>query len=175
LKKVFPIQDEWLSYQLRPQTPLDGIPFEQLFPGVDMEERYADLNRAAAPFGITFGQRTFLSNSRFALEASEFARDLDKYEAFHERVFRAYFTNSLDIGDMKVVLAVARAAGLDPLEVKRALDSGAYGARIDATMHEATRLGVTAVPTFIVNDTHKIVGALPLDQFRKRLARIQEE
>ena len=173
MKKEFPIQDEWLSYQLRPQTPLDGLPYEKLFPGVDMQQRYAEMNRAAAPYGITFGVRTFLSNSRFALEASEYARDQGKYHEFHERVFRAYFTEVLDIGNIQVVLQLAQEVGLDPGEVKRALEDGMYGSRIDSTMEEASRLGVTAVPTFILNGTHRVVGALPLDQFRKRLALIE--
>jgi predicted DsbA family dithiol-disulfide isomerase len=139
-----------------------------------MEERYAGLNATAALYGIRFGLRTFLSNSRFALEASEFARDQGKYHAFHERVFHAYFTEILDIGNVQVVLALAQEVGLDPADVKRALEGGKLGFRIDKTMQEALQLGVTAVPTFIVNDTRKIVGALPLDQFRKRLASIQE-
>lgn len=131
------------------------------------------MNASAAPYGITFGVRTFLSNSRFALEASEYARDRGTYHAFHERMFHAYFTEVLDIGNVKVVLDVAQAVGLDPDDLKRALEDGKYGFRIDTTMQEAMKLGVTAVPTFIVNETIRIVGAVPLDQFRKRLAIIQ--
>ena len=141
---------------------------------MDMQERYVELNRSAAPFGIRFGSRTYLSNSRFALEASEYARDIGKYHAFHERVFHAYFTELVDIGDPEVVVQLAQAEGMDRAAVNDALESGRYGERIDQTMAEASLLGVKAVPTFIVNDAHKIVGAVPLAQFRKRLASIQE-
>lgn len=137
-----------------------------------MKERYAGLNRAGEPFGIRFGERSFLSNSRPALEASEFARDKGVYGLFHERVFHAYFTDLLDIGNVDVLLDLATAEGLDTAELKRVLEEGVYAPRLEETMREAARYGVNAVPTFIVNDEHKIVGALPLDSFRDRLSRI---
>jgi predicted DsbA family dithiol-disulfide isomerase len=175
LKKEFPIDDEWLSYQLRPQTPPDGIPFLQLFPGVDMKERYAELNKAGEPFGIGFGERSFLSCSRPALEASEYARDKGRFAPFHERVFHAYFTDLLDIGDVEVLLDLAVAVGLDAEELKRILEDKMYAPRIEQAMAEAGRYGINAVPTFIVNEKHKIVGAQPLETFRIRLRRIQAE
>ncbi len=175
MKKEFPIDDEWVSFELRPETPPDGVPYAVLFPGVDMKERYARLNKTGAPFGIRFGERTFLSNSRLALEASEYARDHEKYDSFHERVFRAYFTDLLDIGNLKIVLNLAREVGLDPEDLHDALEIGFYTSRIEEARHEAARCGINAVPTFIMNDTDKIVGALPLETFREQLKRIHGE
>ncbi len=143
------------------------------FPVPDMKERYASLNKTAAPLGIRFGERTFLSSSRHALEASEYARDHGKYHPFHERVFRAYFTDLLDIGNMEIVLNLAREESLDPEDLKRSLEGGLYAARVEAAMHEAAGYGVTAVPTFIINETYKIVGALPLERFREQLKTLQ--
>jgi len=172
LKKEFPIEHEWISYQLRPQTPPGGIPYAKLFPGADMKERYASLNKMGAPFGIRFGERTFLSRSRHALEASEYARDHDRYDSFHERVFRGYFTDLLDIGNLKILLDLAQEVGLDPVDLNRALEGGVYTPRIEEAMQEAARCGINAVPTFIINDTERIVGAVPLETFRGRLKRI---
>ena len=78
-------------------------------------------------FGYRFGDRTFLSNSKPALEASEYARDNGKYDSFHEQLFRAYFTDLLDIGDTKILLNLAREVGLNPQELKRSLDEGLTG------------------------------------------------
>jgi predicted DsbA family dithiol-disulfide isomerase len=175
LKKEFAIEDEWVPFQLRPQTPPDGIPFSVLFPDMDMKERYASLNKAGAPFGITFGERTFLSNSGPALEACELARDNGKYDSFHERLFRAYFTDLLDIGDMTILCKLAEEEGLDPAELSRCLQQGLYLPRIEESMRDAALYGITAVPTFIINEAHRIVGALSLGSFRNRLERIQGE
>jgi predicted DsbA family dithiol-disulfide isomerase len=140
-----------------------------------MQERYESLNRAGAPYGIRFGHRTFLSNSRPALEASEYARDLGAYETFHERIFRAYFTELHDIGDVIVLLDLGSELGLNPVELKRALEQGRYAARIERAIQDAGRLGINAVPTFIINETHKVVGAQDLSAFKRLLQRIQQE
>jgi predicted DsbA family dithiol-disulfide isomerase len=172
LKKEFLIEETWVSFQLRPWTPPEGIPFTVLFPGVDIKERYASLNRAGAFFGYRFGERTFLSNSKPALEASEYARDKGKYDSFHEHVFRAYFTDLLDIGDAGILLKLAQEVGLDSGELQRSLDDGLYRTRIEEAMRDAAQCGVTAVPTFIIDEAHKIVGAQPLGAFRDQLRRI---
>ncbi len=174
MKKEFPIEETWVSFQLRPWTPPEGIPYTVLFSsGVDIKDRYASLNKAGEPFGCRFGERTFLSNSKPALEASEYARDNGKYDSFHEQVFRAYFTDLLDIGDTKILFKLAREVGLDPQELKHSLDEGLYRTRIEEAMKEAARHGITAVPTFVIDEVHKIVGAQPLGSFGDQLRRIQ--
>ena len=140
---------------------------------MDIKERYASINKAGEPFGCRFGDRTFLSNSKPALEASEYARDNGKYDSFHEQIFRAYFTDLLDIGDTEILFKLAQDVGLDPQELKRSLDEGLYRTRIEEAMKEAARYGITAVPTFIIDEVHKIVGAPPLGSFRDQLRSIQ--
>jgi predicted DsbA family dithiol-disulfide isomerase len=144
----------------------------ELFPGVDMTERYAGFNRAGAPFGIAFNARTRLSNSRLALEASEFARDAGQYHSFHVRVFHAYFTENLDIGDTAVIMDLASKEGLDGDELAAALRDGQYGPRLDRAMEDAQRYRVTAIPTFVVDGAMTLVGAQSLDVFRKQLRKI---
>ena len=137
-----------------------------------MTERYEHLNKAGEPFGIIFGPRTFLSNSRPALEASEYARDKGKYDTFHERLFRSYFSDLLDIGDVTILCNLAQEEGLDTAELTQCLRDGIYSARIEEAMRDAALYGINAVPTFIINETHKIVGAQPIASFRDLLASI---
>lgn len=173
MKKEFLIEETWVAFQLRPWTPAEGIPFATLFPGVDIKERYVSLNKAGEPYGLKFGDRTFLSNSKPALEASEYARDQGKFELFHEHVFRAYFTDLLDIGDTAVLLRLSQEVGLDPRELNDALEEERYRSRIEESMKDAARVGVTAVPTFLIQGVQKIVGAQPLGVFRDQLTRLE--
>lgn len=175
MKEEFPLEDTWLPFHLRPLTPPQGMPFTELFPGVDMKQRYATLNKAGEPYGIHFGERSFLSNSRAALEAGEYAADKGRFHSFHDHVFRAYFTDLLDIGDMQILLGLAADVGLDSDDLKHALITGVYVSRIEQALHEASTYGVSAVPTFIVNEKFRIVGAQPVDSFRERLRLIQGE
>ena len=167
----FAIEDRWLGFELRPDTPSEGLPLTKLFPGVDLKDRYAKLNQAAARFGLFFRERTRLSNSRLALEASEFARDQGSHHSFHTRVFRAYFTELRDIGNLELLLRLADEDGLDRDELLTALQERRYTARLDQAKLEAQRHGVNAAQTFIVNRRNKIVGAQSVEFFREQLRR----
>jgi predicted DsbA family dithiol-disulfide isomerase len=122
-----------------------------------------------APFGITFVDRPFLSNSRSALMAAEFARDQAGFKPFHEALFSAYFSLGLDIGSLDVLMQIGRDAGLDADALKEAIQGKIYLPRLQVAQEEASRLGVTGVPTFFIGEKKSIVGAQPLDVFRKVL------
>ena len=77
------------------------------FKGRDLSRFYEQLKARGKEVGVVFNTHTLLSNSRLALMASEYARDAGAYEAFHENMFHAYFTEGLDIGSMDVIAAVA--------------------------------------------------------------------
>lgn len=162
-----------MSYELRPEMPLEGIPLSRRFSPEKLQRMYDDLRRTGAPLGIVFGDVEVTANSHMALEASEFARDRGHFHSFHERVFHAYFSETRDIGKEEVLLDLAEADGLDSDELRAALARRAYASRLAEVRREGEILGVTAVPTFIIEESHKIVGVLPIDQFRRRLDGIQ--
>ena len=126
---------------------------------------YDHLRQRGKEFGIVFGNRTLLSNSRLALEASEYARDMGKYESFHETMFRHYFTEAHDIGSLDVIKSVAAESGLDASELANALKERRYKSRLDEAKQEGLKINLTGVPTFIINGKHKIVGAQPVEVF----------
>lgn len=152
--------------------PPEGIPLAERFSPDDVKRMFDNLRRMGEPLGIVFGDVKTTSNSRTALQASEFARDCGRYDSFHDRVFHAYFTEARDIGSLEVVLDLAEAEGLDPGELVGALENETYMPRLARARKEGEALGVRAVPTFIVEGTHRIVGTLPLEQFKERLARV---
>jgi len=131
---------------------------------------FDNLRRAGAPYGIEFGRLTLLANSRLALAAGEFARDQGRYEAFHHRLFEAYFTETKDIGRLDVLLEEAEKTGLDPGALGEFLREKRYEPRLDQARQEAQRLLVNAIPTFFINGVKtRIVGAQPLEVFQKTL------
>jgi len=125
----------------------------------------ARLNEAGAPYGITFAAREMVANSRLALEAAEFARDHGRYGEVHQRLFSAYFQKGLNIGELESVLQVAEEAGLDPPALREALARGTYRQRLEAVRDLGRQYQVTAIPTFIIGGTAKIVGAQPYSVF----------
>jgi len=110
-----------------------------------------------------------------ALEASEYARDAGCYDSFHDHIFRAYFTEARDIGDLDVLLELAQGEDLDTADLRVALQEGRYASRLNEARREGQQAGINAVPTFIINGEFRIVGAQSLDFFRDRLREIQGE
>lgn len=128
---------------------------------------YDQLRQRGKEFGIVFGNRTLLSNSLLALEASEYARDMGKYESFHEIMLRSYFTDAHDIGDIDVIKSVAIESGLDADDLANALKDGRYRLRLTEARKAGEKINLTGVPTFMINEKYKIVGAQPVDVFKE--------
>jgi predicted DsbA family dithiol-disulfide isomerase len=127
---------------------------------------YDQLRQRGKEFGIIFGDRTLLSNSRLALEASEYARDMGKFESFHETMFRYYFTEAHDIGSVDVIKSVAAESGLDNDDMMKAILEKRYRSVLDEARKEGEKINLTGVPTFIINEKYKIVGAQPVEVFK---------
>lgn len=128
---------------------------------------YDQLRQRGKEFGIVFCNRTLLSNSRLALEASEYARDRGKYESFHEAIFRSYFTEAHDIGNIDVIRSVAAESGLDSDDLMDAIAEKRYRSRLAEAREEGREINLTGVPTFIINEKDKIVGAQPVEVFKE--------
>lgn len=164
---------EWRAFELHPETPLEGM----RLPWADdpryeaMAER---LQQMAAEADLPMNPPTWVSNSRRALEAAEFAREQGRHEAFHDAVFRAYFAQGQDIGDWAVLQQVAGAVGLDATAMRQAVERGTHRAAVDAQIGEARRLGITGVPTYILGNL-AVVGAQPYEVFQRAMARLGVE
>jgi predicted DsbA family dithiol-disulfide isomerase len=133
---------------------------------------YDELRQRGKEFNIVFADRTLLSNSRLALEASEYARDKGKYERFHADMFLEYFTEARDIGSLEVILAIAARCDLDVDDMMIALQDGRYRPRLVQARKEGETINLTGVPTFIINEKFKIVGAQPIQVFQETFGRI---
>ncbi len=116
----------------------------------------------------------WLSNTRLSLEAAEFARDMGRYDEFHHHTFKAYFSDSRNIGDMDVLLDVAEKSGLNRKELKLALDEKRYADRIRQGSEEARAAGVTAIPAFFIEGGEFLTGAVSEDRFREALKSVAE-
>ncbi len=164
--------DEWLGYEIHPETPPAGVLLAERLPHIDWEEMYRDLRMKGAQFGIEFGNVTLLANSKLALQAAEYARDQGKFDEFHEALLRSYFTELQDIGNSDVLGTIAGKVGLDAKELQTALQQQRYAAQLHRSAQEAYEFGITAVPVFIIEQHYSIVGAQPLEVFKAKLRQL---
>lgn len=143
------------------------------FKGLDLSSFFEHILQRGKEVGITFGNVEVLSNSRLALMASEYSRDMGHYDLFHENMFHAYFTEGLDIGNPDVIAAVAKKSELDEQDIINAIHDGRYASRLNEARKEGELLGLTGVPLFIIDNKHKITGAQPIATFRNLLDKIK--
>ncbi len=162
------MEDTWISYEIHPETPPGGVLLERLL-GPDIGQRQEGLRRRCDELGLPFIPPRLLSNSRLAVEAAEFARDFGRHPEFHRAALAAYFARARDIGDPEVLGELAAEVGLDPVALGTELAAGRYADAREVAREEARRSGVTAVPTYTFTGGTRVVGAQPLDHFRRLL------
>jgi predicted DsbA family dithiol-disulfide isomerase len=117
-------------------------------------------------------------NSRKALELTEHARELGIHEAVHTRLMDAYWSEAADIGDEDTLLSLAAEAGLEREPARDALAEGRYRPRVLESTREANRIGINAIPAFVLDDRLLLVGAHPHETFERafaELARMTDE
>jgi predicted DsbA family dithiol-disulfide isomerase len=173
LGEKYPLNVQFAPFLLDPTTPLEGKPRRGYTqpgdPPTPIEERGSEL-------GLTYTRgRTWSSNSLLALEAGEFAREHESPEvawAFHRAVFKAYFTDLADISKMDVLVEAARATGVDADAMRQALETRSYEHQVMDGLRWSREAGVTAVPTFIIDDQYGVVGAQPYEVLDKVLTRL---
>jgi predicted DsbA family dithiol-disulfide isomerase len=164
------IEDEWLPFEIHPETPQQGILLKDYFPGMNPEAFYHKLDARGRKMGVCFGPQTLLSNSQEALEGGEFAKLHGRFDVYHEGVFHAFFTDCKDIGNRKILLEVAESAGLNTVELNVSLDEKRYLARLEETTRAARSMGIGSVPTFVIEGYGAVTGAQPFDAFRRILS-----
>jgi predicted DsbA family dithiol-disulfide isomerase len=128
----------------------------------------ARLKKVADEEGLPFGERHMTYNSRLAQELGKWAEFRGRGESFHNAVFRAYFVEGKNIGKIQELLHVARLVGLSDEEAQEVLETRGFKGAVDLDWSRARGMGVTAVPTFLL-DERFVVGAQPYEVLEQLL------
>jgi len=172
-EREFHVAVTWWPFELHPETPLEGRNVDELLQRTGRGRAYSEhLKAYAAESGITLASNRWLANSHRALELAEFARDRGKFAEMHDALFRAYFEEKRDIGDVGVLCEIAAECGLDPQEFQVEILVGRYAALIDQTTTLAREKGVTSTPTMIFDDRFVLTGAQDYDVYNDILRRL---
>lgn len=88
------------------------------------------------------------------------------------RLFEAYFSESQDISDPEVLFVLAEECGLDVPRFREDLLGGSMRPLVWSDFEEAHSYGINAIPTAVFNDYRAVVGAVPMDQYRRLVDKI---
>jgi predicted DsbA family dithiol-disulfide isomerase len=162
----------WRAFQLNPDMPAEGITREfylsAKFGSPRLAARsYSAVAAAGRGEGIEFAfermrrtPNTLRAHRLIRLAATEGCGD-----AIVEVLFRAYFVDGLDIGDIETLAAIAARAGLDYDAARAYLVSDAGAAEVLEEEARARRLGIHAVPCFVLERGYAIAGAQEPEMF----------
>lgn len=90
--------------------------------------------------------------TRLAFEGWYYAKDRGCGDAYSDLMYRAYFIDEKDIGDLEVLEELAAGLGLNPAEFRAALETGTYAkAEKSAVAYAKKELQIKGVPTIFVN------------------------
>ena len=172
LKAEYQVDVEWRPYYLRPDTPPEGMDLPAYIIKARASGADERLQNMAKLNGMEFNSPDRIYNTRIAHEATEYAREHNKELDFHRVVFRKVYADGQDISKWDVLRSAAEEVGLDADEMQSVVDGGKYTAEVAAQVRHAQEIGVTGVPTYVINDRYAIVGAQPIEAFKRALAQI---
>ncbi|CAM4522420.1 putative DsbA family dithiol-disulfide isomerase [Paenibacillus endophyticus] len=116
------------------------------------------------------------TNTLDAHRLVHFAKQFGKEGAVLDLLYKAYFTDCKHIGELETLVSLAVQAGLERQKtMDMLLDTKRYKNAVRLEQLVAERLGVRAVPFFLINDCHAISGAHPVATFIQALETSWEE
>lgn len=167
----YDIRLKWRPFELNPELPLDGVPRSS-----GGAESQAELERQGSACGIPFRFELIqrIPNTRFSHLLIAFAARRGRGGAAKERIMRGYFEEGRDIGDVEELVQLGAEAGLPAGEARRALIVRAGQDGIVAAERHAHVLGITGVPTFILDGTYTLSGAQEVGTFTQVLDQVAD-
>jgi predicted DsbA family dithiol-disulfide isomerase len=158
LRQNFDIDLQWRFFPLHPDTPQEGLLLKDLFAGrnFDIDAAQARLKQLMDAEGLKFNQRTHTYNSRLAQELAK------AFDNLRDPLYRAYFEDARNIGDIEVLVDIAQAAGIPAADARTVLIQRTFKDAVDADWEKARLYGITGVPSFVAGN-QKISGAQPYD------------
>ena len=175
LKAEYDIELEWRPFYLFWDTPPEGRELPDYVNRARASGSEERLSNIASSYGMNFTSTRRIYNTRLAHEATEYARAHGKASEFHRVIFRKVYAEGEDISMWDVLRSAAEEVGLNADEMQSQVESGKYTEEVAAQVQEAYRIGVTGVPTYVINNRYAIVGAQPYEVFKNALTRILDQ
>ncbi|MCF6471725.1 DsbA family oxidoreductase [Nonomuraea sp. MG754425] len=157
-------------FQLNPDASADGEPLipalERKF-GPEFTQRMPQIVGVAAAEGLELNyDQAVNANTLPAHRLIEVATRQGLGEEMAERLFRAYFTEGLNVADQGVLDGLAAEAGVR--------DTGEGTEEVHEQLARARSLGISGVPLFLFEGKYAVSGAQPEDTFAAAIDEVAE-
>lgn len=161
------IKTTWKPFELNPTMPDEGTDRKEYmlkkFGTTDLSGMQNRLSTAGAENGVNFdfAKMTRVPNTFTAHRLIWFAKKEDRQHELSEVLFRKYFFDGQDLSNIETLISAAEEAGLNAESTRQFLKSTEGVAEVRKEEQEGRAMGISAVPTFIVNGEIVASGAIP--------------
>jgi predicted DsbA family dithiol-disulfide isomerase len=166
-----PVNIRWRPFQLNPTMPRNGIDRRQYLDAkfgspAAAQAIYDHVSKADTEEAIQFAfARIARTPNTFAAHRLIWlAGHHDKQDEMVEMLFRQYFLEGGDIGDIKTLSQAAADTGLDRAAIETFLVGDGGIEAVKAEEAAGHRVGIRGVPYFVFNRTSALSGAQPPEQ-----------
>ncbi|WP_439577804.1 DsbA family oxidoreductase [Elioraea sp.] len=160
----------YFPFMLNPDMPEEGVERASYraakFGSLERSrELDAQVAAAGAESGLEFRHDLMLRtpNTTNPHRLVRFAAEEGRQREVVEAIFRAYFNEGHDIGDLAVLAGIGGACGMDRNATLARLRSNEAVAEVRAQAASASRAGITGVPSFVLNRHLLFSGAQPAE------------
>ena len=176
-----PFLIKWHPFQLNPKMPKNGMNrkkyLEQKFGSISgIASAYRPVIEHTKKFNIDLKLDKIQTtpNTMNAHRIIHWAALEDCQNQIVSELFKAYFVNGLDLGENTVLAKLASKYFMNEKSILRLLNSDNDLSKIIDNDRTARRMGIKAVPMFIVADQYAVSGAQTADLWQTVVKDIQE-
>lgn len=106
--------------------------------------------------------------THLAFEGFQYAKEQGKARGYNHEVFKAFFQDEQDIGNVDVLTGTAGKVGMSESEFREALETRRYKELHQQALADALEHHVNAVPTILIGK-HAIAGLLSREKIEQLL------
>ena len=172
----------WRPFQLDPATPVEGVDrkvyMERKFGSSEkIKPIHTALLKAGDDEGIPFAFEKIARtpNTLNSHRVIRWAHSLGLQNELVEALFRGYFVEGKDVGDLKALIAIADSIGMDGEIVEDLLVSDADREAVEREDTLARKIGINGVPTFLIGGKVLVNGAQDAEHLVRVIDRVSAE
>jgi predicted DsbA family dithiol-disulfide isomerase len=178
LRPDIPVDVHYRPYFLNDWIPREGISrLDYLTAKFGGPDRYREIagrvKAAAAAEGLVYDADNIKSqpNTTDAHRLIRWAAGIGKAAAMKQRLMDLYFTEGADLTNKAVLVQAAADVGLDPEDIRAALDSDQDVDAVTQEAEEAKQAGIQGVPMYIFGGRFAVSGAQSPEYLAEAIAR----
>ncbi|MDO5502954.1 MAG: DsbA family oxidoreductase [Actinomycetia bacterium] len=173
----------WHSFQLDRSAPaeIEGSNVARVAEKYDvsleqMEETHRHMAAQAGEVGLDFQwEKVVGGNSYDAHRLHHYARSVGREQEFMGRLMTGWYSEGASIGDHETLVQIAGEAGLDEEPVREVLGSDDFGQDVRTDLALAAQIGISSVPTFVLDQKYGVSGAQGADAILKAISYAWED